>query len=45
MARRPAKRPGRRPGESSARAEILASARELFSSAGYDGYIPNVPRC
>jgi len=36
MARGPAKRPGRRPGESSARAEILAAARELFSSAGYD---------
>ena len=36
MARTPAKRPGRRPGESSARTEILASARELFSSAGYD---------
>lgn len=36
MAHRSAKRPGRRPGESSARAEILAAARELFASAGYD---------
>jgi len=36
MARKPAKRAGRRPGESSARAEILASARELFSTTGYD---------
>jgi AcrR family transcriptional regulator len=36
MARDTPKRAGRRPGASAARAEILASARELFSTVGYD---------